>query len=182
MDMVNFFYELAKEHRRVRGFAWARSHNKGSGKDMYPLVWVDDPVMGTSIGLQQRGNGIQYTVNVDFLGLAKNAREKLDVQTEAFYTGLDFFERGKTLYKTHRIRLTAFNFITLSEYYDDNAAGCRFTFTAIGDNVVDRCADNFDPDKHLVDRPSRLPDFLTENPDGCAVFANAVTLPNFKTR
>lgn len=174
MQIVDLFYELARQHKRVKGFYYGKSYNKGAGNAVYPLVWVDDPVYGRRVN-----QTMQYTVNVDVLGLPDTDADILNVQKEAFNVGITFEEKIKQTRGSTGFGADGLAFVSVSEYYDDNAAGMRFTFTITGANPVDRCNDDFDPDKKFPDG-SVLPSFSTDNPDGCAVFADKSGLPNFK--
>lgn len=176
MQIVNFLYELAREHRRVNGFIYGRTYEKGAANEAHPLVWLDDPIYGASAG-----NTIRYTVNVDILGLPANNDEVLSVQGFALDTGLSMIERIKQVRATSGFSCDAFSFVTLRDYYDNNAAGQRFTLTISQANPVDRCADDFDPAKQFP-KVGALPDFTVENPDGCAIFNDGTGLPNFKLK
>lgn len=182
MEIVNLFYELAQQHRQARGFVYGKAYEKGSGNDRYPLVWLDDPISGTAYnGTGEAGRVLQYTVNVDFLGIPDSAAQVLEVQGAAFDMGLAFFEKFKQTRGVTGISSSGFSFISLRDYYDDNAAGYRFTFTILQANTVDRCGDFFDPAKTFP-AVKNLPDFTTEHPDGCAVFSDSDSLPNFRVQ
>jgi hypothetical protein len=174
MQIVNFFYELAREHKRLNGFIYGRSYEKGAANEAHPLLWLDDPILGTSAG-----NTVRYTINMDVLGIPANDTEVLAVQNEAFTAGLSIIERIKVVRPVSGFSIDGFNFLTLRDYYDNNAAGVRFTLTVIQANPVDRCADDFDPTKQFP-KVEALPDFLVDNPDGCAIFNDGKGLPNFK--
>lgn len=178
MEIVNYLYSIARQHLQVKGFAYGKGYEKGAGTDMYPLVWVDDPIFGAS---QNSGKVIQHTVNVDFLGLPLNGVHVLSIQSAAQEIGLSFFEKIAKDRPATGISSPGFSFVTLRDYYDDNAAGVRFTFTMITSSPADRCAEYFDPEKQLPGRLS-LPDFMTDNPSGCAVFSDSAALPNFRTK
>lgn len=181
MDIVNYFYELARQHNQVNAFIYGKSYEKGAGSDLYPLVWLDDPIYGNSYTMQETGRVIQYTTNVDFLGIPQNDAEVLSVQSSAFETGLAFFEKFKQIRPQTGFSSSGFSFVSLRDYYDDKAAGQRFTFTMLQANPINRCGEFFDPAKVFPTRQT-LPDFLTDNPEGCAVFNNSNALPNFKTK
>lgn len=172
MQIVDFIYELAREHKRVNGFIYGKGYEKGAANEAHPLVWLDDPILGTGVG-----NTIRYTLNLDILGIPANNTEVLAVQTAAFDTGLSMFERIKNVRVMSGFSFDTYSFITLRDYYDNNAAGLRFTLTLIQANPVNRCADDFDPAKQFP-KVEALPQFLVDNPDGCAVFGGA-GLPNF---
>lgn len=176
MQIVNLFFELARQHLYIKGFRYGKTYEKGAGSDIYPLTWVDDPINGQSAN----DATLRHIVNVDFLGIPKDNAEVEAVQSAAYLAGLSFKEKIRELNRKGDIKenVESFGYITLRDYYDDNAAGCRFTFTLIGPNPVNRCADYFDPAKKL-DKSKPLPDFKTDNPNGCAVFNDKKGLPNF---
>lgn len=178
MQVVNFFYELARQHKRIKGFYYGKSYEKGAANDNYPLMWLDDPIYGNAIG-PDGSNPLAYTCNVDILGIPANNTEVLAVQSEAFTVGLTLAEKIKQTRKVTGFYIGSYSFVSLRDYYDDNAAGYRFTYRILQANPVDRCNEDFDPNKQLP-RPDTLPDFNTDNPDGCAIFNNKSGLPNFK--
>lgn len=179
MEIVNLFYELAKQHEQAKGFAYGKLAKKGSGNDLYPLVWVDDPLSGSTYNSQERGSIMQWRVNVDFLGVPEKEAETLAVQNMALQMALHFFERFKNTHKDTGVFPESYSWITLREYNDDNAAGVRMSYTLNMANPIDRCLDPFDPTKEFPKR-RELPDFVTENPEGCAVLVNSNALPDFK--
>lgn len=174
MQIVNFLYELAREHNKINGFIYGKGYEKGAANEAHPLVWLDDPIYGQTVN-----QTIQYTVNVDILGIPENEEEVLEVQTAAFNVGLTIAEKIKQIFPQTGFKCNDYNFITLRDYYDNSAAGCRFTYTIIQANPVNRCADDFDPSKEFP-KIEALPDFKIENPNGCAVFNDKTGLPNFK--
>lgn len=175
MQIVNFFYELARQHEQVRGFRYGKPGDKGAGRDAYPLVWLDDPILGRSTGNKST---VQYTTNVDFLGIPENESEVGTVQASALLIGLDFVERIAQIRSTSGFSVEGFSFITLRQYTDDDAAGVRFTFAVNQANPVNRCAENFDPEKQFPSVQA-LPVFDVDAADGCAVFTDKKGLPNF---
>lgn len=177
MQIVNFFYELARQHKRINGFTYNKSYQKGAGNSMYPLLWLDDPIGGQAVG----DNVIRWSVNIDLLGIPENDDDTPLVQSEAFDAGLSIIERIKNVRAVTGISVEGFNFLSLRDYYDDNAAGYRFTLSLNQANPVNRCAEDFDPTKQFPNVKT-LPDFAVENPDGCAIFNNGSGLPNFKVK
>lgn len=174
MVIVNFFYEIARKHKRLKGFAYGRAGGKGAGEEAHPLLWLDDPILG-----EQVNAALRFTVNLDILGIPATVAEIPTVQDAAFTTGLSIIEHIKTTMRASNIAVEGFSFVSLAEYYDNNAAGYRFTLRLTSANPVDRCADDFDDAKQFV-KVESLPDFNTENPEGCAVFTDKSGLPNFK--
>lgn len=174
MQIVNFFYELARQHKRIKGFTYNKAYQKGAGNSMYPLLWLDDPIAGQLVG----ANVIRWTVNVDVLGLPGKDDEVTTVQAAAFDAGLSIIERIKNTRATTGVGIDGFNFVSLRDYYDDGAAGYRFTMYLNQANPVNRCAEDFDPAKTFP-AMAKLPDFNVDHPEGTAVFTDGRGLPNF---
>lgn len=174
MQIVNFFYELARQHKQIKGFFYGKAYEKGAANEAHPLVWLDDPIYGRSAN-----QALYYTCNVDILGIPENDEAVLGVQTAAFSVGLTIAEKIKQVRASTGFSIESFDFVSLRDYYDNNAAGFRFTYTVIQANPVDRCNEEFDPDKEFP-RVNALPDFKVDNPDGCAIFSDKTGLPNFK--
>jgi len=177
MQIVDFFYSLAEQNLRIKSFVYGKGYQKGSGVDRYPMMWLDDPIYGQTAGAG-RLNALAWTVNLDILGIPVDNDDVISVQAAAFLVGLGIPERAKVIYKNVGVTVNGFSFTSLRDYYDDKAAGYRFTFNLSQASPVDRCADDYDPDK-VFSEPSPLPNFVVDNPDGCAVFSNTVGLPNF---
>lgn len=173
MQIVNLFYGLAREHKKIKGFVYDKPSDKGAGTDAYPLIWLDDPIYGQSVG----NRVLQYSINLDILGIPKIDKDVQSVQSEAFLAGLSIIEKIKN--SVTGFSVDRYSFLSLRDYYDDNAAGFRFTITLNQANPVNRCAEDFDENKSF-DNIDILPDFKTENPNGCAIFSEKPTLPNFK--
>lgn len=180
MQPIDLFYTLSREHKRLNSFVYGKAYEKGAGNNKYPLAWLDDPVTGNTAGPQPSAPlaQIQWICNVDFLGIPNNDADVINVQAAAFAVGLSFAEQINKTRHVNKYFAAGFNFISLREYYDDNAAGYRFTFTLQEANPVDLCADDFDPAKVFTDI-SPLPAFNTIASEGCAVFTDKPGLPNF---
>jgi hypothetical protein len=172
MQIVNIFYNLAREHKSIKGFAYNKTYEQGAGNELYPLVWLDDPLY------LQGYNPVSYTVNVDILDIPRDARDVVRCQTLAMRVGLSFAERIRTTRGGAGVMLQSFNALTLRDYYDNNAAGMRFTYTLQTANPVDRCADDYDPDKQFASLPG-LPDFSADSADGCTIQMGGSALPDF---
>lgn len=175
MHLVNLFYDIARQHKKLKGFFYGKAYEKGAGNEAHPLLWLDDPISGGTVG--DKIGVLQYICNADILGIPANDNEVADVQAEAFNVGLSIAEKIRTMQSAYS--LIDFSFISLRDYYDNNAAGYRFTYTIKAANPVNLCAEYFDPEKQF-DTRRPLPDFSVENPDGCAVFRDKNGLPNFK--
>lgn len=174
MEIVNLLYNLARTQISVRGFIYGKAYNKGAGTDAYPLVWLDDPITAGTVN--ELNSALRYTVNVDILDIPKSDADVLGIQSAALTIGLSFREKLKN--KFGGVSVESFNFITLRDYYDDNAAGVRMTYSIVAPNPLDICEEYFDDNKQFL-QIKDLPDFSTENPNGCAVFNDKAGLPSF---
>ena len=174
MFLVGFFKELARQHKGLNAFYYGEAYEKGAGNAVYPLMWLDDPIYGNG-----NINPLKFSVNVDFLDVPKNGATVVDVQGAMFEVGLATIEKINNDWRVTRVEVSGFSFLSLRDYYDDGAAGYRFTLNLIIANPTNRCADYFDPGKQFPDFKS-LPNFSTEEADGCAVFNRQ--LPNFKIK
>lgn len=144
MRIVDLLHEQARQHEAVRGFAYGKTYEKGGEGIAYPLVWVDDPVYVQSVN-----QSLRYTVNFDILGLPGKKGDAAAVQDAAQAVGLDIMERLKQIRNDTGYHPDGFSAVSLRDYYDDNAAGWRFTAYFIAANPVPRCAEHFNPDKRL---------------------------------
>jgi hypothetical protein len=172
MQIVNFWYELARQNKAVKGFIYGRNGSKGAGNEFFPLTHLDDPILG-----QSSGDTLRYTCNVDILGIPDDDTTVQEVQAATFEVGLSYWQKTKDI--KGAFRMEGFSFITLSEYTDNDAAGHRFTYTVISANPINKCIEYYDPAKQFPTIDA-LPDFKTDNPEGCAVFSEKGGLPNFK--
>lgn len=176
MQIVDLFYNYARQHLLVQGFIYGPNTYKGAGNEMFPLVWLDDPVYGSLIS-NDRSNVLSWTANADFLFIPKNESEVPLLQGMALSIAQVFYEKFKSE-NTGEFRPTGFSFVTLRNYYDFRACGVRATYTFTRRNTVDICNDDFDPDKQFEDMES-LPAFSVDGADGCAIFSDKSGLPDF---
>lgn len=174
MQIVNVFYEIARQHLLINGFYYGKAYEKGAGNEAHPVFWLDDPIYGQSVN-----NVIKYTVNFDILGIPGKDAEAIEIQGAAYSCGLDCIEKLKKIRAATGYSVDGFTFLTLRNYYDNDAAGMRFTLIITQANPVDICAENFDDTKEFP-KIKDLPDFGVEHPDGCAIFTGKPGLPTFK--
>lgn len=177
MQIVDFYYMIARENLRIKSFTYGKGYQKGAGTDRYPLIWLDDPIYGQTAA-QNQLKTLSWTTNVDILGIPVDDQDVIAVQAAAFLIGVGIPERAKIIYKDAGVTINGFSFTSLRDYYDDKAAGYRFTYNITQANPVDRCADDYDPDK-VFTTPSSLPSFAVDSAEGCAIFEGHNGLPNF---
>ena len=182
MYIVDLLRELARQNTRLNAFYYGAAQEKGFGKELHPLMWVDDPFQGNADGPTL--NVLQTSVNVDILGIPKDDKDNRDIeriQAAAFATGLDVLEKLRKLEDETRFEVLTWSYITLRNYYDNKAAGIRFTITFQAPNPADLCGDPFDPDKQFPERNNPFPVFEVDGATGCAVFNDGKTFPDFTT-
>lgn len=176
MQIIDIFYNLAKQHKNIRAFKYGKGYEKGAGHDLYPLVWVDDPIMANNIN----AFGIlNYTLNFDVLDIPTKEEEVPDIQTSAMLTGMSFAQRISEINATELVNIKSYSFLTLRDYYDDNAAGVRFTFNLTAPVPLDLCEEAFIGGKEF-ENIQDLPEFRTDNARGCAIFSDKEGLPKFE--
>lgn len=172
-NIVSLFRQQAKQHKAIKAFYHNRSYEIGSGKESYPLFWLEDPVHG-----KNQDNVFTNSVNFSILFLPDEARSVTELQNLAFSAGLNIIERIKSD-KGNGIGIRPdWTYTTLREYYDDNACGCRFSVNFTQANMQNLCLidEQFDPEGGF-EKVEALP--LHK---GCEVFANKFPDFDLKTR
>lgn len=172
-NIVDAFRRQAKEHKTIKAFYYNRSYELGSGKEKYPLFWLEDPIVG-----RNQDNVFTNTTNFSVLLLPDKEKSMVEMQSLAFSAGLNILERMKQD-KTSAISIRPdWSYITLQDYYDDNACGCRFTVNMTHVNMQNLCLidEQFDPEKEFesVNSLHGLPDSWS---GGIDLFADK--LPQF---
>lgn len=176
-SIVDIFYNQAREHKLIKAFYYNRNYELGSGKDVYPLFWLEDPLRGNN-------NNNTFTNSVDFSILFVPVSEESvgHLQNLAFSTGLNIIERIKRDSNTLGISIIPdWSFITLRDYYDDNAAGCRFSVNFTQMNMQNLCLidEQFDADKEFGNNEA-LKNISLSPSNTCEIFVNK--FPDFDLR
>lgn len=177
-SIVNIFREQARQHKAVQAFYYDRTYELGSGRENHPLVWLEDPITGDN-----RNNLFVNSVNFSVLFIPKDKSEVLKFQDLAFSVGLNIIERIKKNLNAYRISiLPDWSYITLRDYYDNNACGCRFSVNFNQVNMQDLCLieEQFDADGDLQS-PETLADFDLTPSNTCEVFTNKLPVFDLKT-
>lgn len=178
-SITNLFYQQAREHKSIKAFYYNRKYELGSGKDHYPLFWLDDPIIG-----RNHNNTFTNSVNFAILFLPDKEHSIAQLQNLAFSIGLNIIERIKKHSNELGISiLPNWNYLTLSDYYDDNACGCRFSVNFTQGNMQNLCLieEQFDHDKQF-DSESPLQDFTIDPANKCEVFTDKFPVFDLKTR
>jgi hypothetical protein len=140
MWLIYYLADLARRYDRLRGFRYAPSGERGAGNDVYPLMWVDDPILSGGVGDPIIQSKFQWTVNIDFLDIPRKTPDILRVQSNMRMACLDMLEKIAVERYNTVLSIMSIDILTLREYNDDNAAGIRATigFGLVSD--VDTCA------------------------------------------
>lgn len=176
--IIDIFRNQAREHKAIKAFYYNRNYELGSGKDVYPLFWLEDPING-----RNQDNTFTNSINFSILFVPKDNESVSSVQNVAFSIGLNIIERIKNNNTIEISIKPDWTYTTLREYYDDNAAGCRFSVNFTQKNMQNLCLidEQFDPDKQFeVD--NNLPDFDISPANNCDVFTNKFPVFDLKTR
>lgn len=178
-NIIDVFKTQAREHKTIKAFYYNRNYEKGSGKDMYPLFWLEDPIYG-----QNRNNLFVNSVNFCILFIPNEEMNVVDCQKLAFSIGLNMIERIKKYSNESGIEiLPDWDYMTLRDYYDDDAAGCRFSLNFHQLNMQNLCLidEQFDIDKEF-ESSSNLPELIGTPSNSCEEFINKFPDFNIKTR
>lgn len=178
-SITDIFRNQARQHKAIKAFYYNRNYELGSGKDNYPLFWLDDPITG-----QNRNNVFTNSVNFSILFLPDKERTVTQLQSLAFSIGLNIIERIRKQGNELGISIQPdWSYITLSDYYDDNACGCRFSVNFTQANMQNLCLidEQFDTEKQFPEH-SPLADFTVLPSANCEVFVNKFPIFDLKTR
>jgi hypothetical protein len=180
-DMINSIIDLfrcqAREHKTIRSFYYNRNYELGTGNEKHPLLWLEDPITG-----RNQQNVFVNTVNFSVLFVPNENDNITDLQNLAFSTGLNILERIKLNSENQVSVLPDWSYMTLRNYYDNNACGCRFTVNLIQRNMQDLCLieEQFDANKQLEEN-SFLNNFEITLSHGCETFVKKLPVFDLKT-
>ena len=129
-------------------------------------------------------NVFTITFNINILGLPSDDFKILDVHNDTFQIGnevLNYIENDNT-YK-NIISVYDFDFLSLTHYTDDNAAGWRMSLELVIPNPVNLCEylNNFSEDNIPVEAEKPL-DIINSKPDTKSneLVLNPIRLPKNK--
>lgn len=178
--IVDTFYKLSKEHKLVRSFIYDRiSKKKGTGEQLYPQVFLEDPIYINKSQPLQRQIPIQVNFDITCLPHAFNNYnvEQLteeQCQNVCHEIALSFISKirqdNKNILKDNYqgIEIDEYSFLTLRNWGDDNASGIRCTLNLLVDSDIQLCDidEHFDPEKEF-DLGNILKDINTDDPVSC---------------
>jgi len=178
-SIINIFYNQARQHKSLKAFYYGRNYELGSGKENYPLLWLEDPLKGYN-----QNNVFANSVNFSVLFLPDKEHTTASLQSLAFSIGLNIIERIKRYSNELGVSIQPnWSYLTLSDYYDDNACGCRFSVSFTQGNMQNLCLidEQFEEDKQF-DTVSLLKDFDINPANNCEVFTDKFPVFDLKTR
>lgn len=177
-SVIDIFRQQAREHKAIQAFYYNRNYELGSGRELHPLLWLEDPVTG-----ENQNNTFTNSVNFSVLFIPKDNAEIVKFQDLAFSIGLNIIERIKKHQNEYRISVQpGWSYITLRDYYDNNACGCRFSLDFNQMNMQNLCLidEQFDDDGTL-NEGGVLNDFEVNPSNTCEVFTNKLPVFDLKT-
>lgn len=176
-SIIDIFRKQAREHKTIKAFYYNRNYEQGSGKDIYPLFWLEDPIQG-----RNQDNVFVNSVNFSILFVPKKREDVFTFQNLAFSIGLNIIERLKKYEQTISIHKD-WTFTTLRHYYDDDAAGCRFSLNFTLRNLQNLCLidEQFDTDGEFETNKS-LSEFDIDPANSCEMFTNKFPVFALKLR
>lgn len=176
-NIIDTFRKQAKEHKAIQAFYYNRKYELGSGKENYPLFWLECPING-----RNRENTFSNSVNFSILFIPKEQTVE-QLQDLAFSIGLNILERIKLNADSDISILPDWTYLTLRDYYDDNAVGCRFSVNFTQRNMQNLCLINeqFDESGEF-DNSKPIKDFDIKPANNCEIFVNKFPEFDLKTR
>lgn len=185
-NIVDIFHNLSKEHKLIRSFRYATlSKSEGIGEEKYPQCFLEDPIVIDDSTLSDGTLTCEVNFNITMTPQAfQNYNRKqlsvIDCQNIAHEIALSFIARIRNLYLNydeyenkdyHDIKPVRWNFITLRNWYDNDAAGVRCTLILSIPNPIEYCntEEHFDEEKEF-DIDNKLSNINTDNADGCTTF------------
>lgn len=176
-EIIDIFRKQAREHKTIKSFYYNRNYEIGSGNDKYPLFWLEDPITG-----KNESNIFTNSVNFAILFVPKDIQTIQELQNLAFSIGLNIIERIKANTNSPISILPNWTYLTLRNYYDDNAAGCRFSVNFTQRNMQNLCLidEQFDNNKEF-DKNEPLKDFTIDPASKCETFVNKFPVFDLKT-
>lgn len=197
-SIIRTFYNISKEHKLVRQFKYDRlSKGSGIGEENHPLVFLEDPIY---VGDSTLNDGsVRCTVNFDVV-MTPQAFENFNVvkqltpeecQSVAHSIALNFVAKIRDIKKNYDLydeneyntsmEVIEYSFVTLRNWYDNNASGVRCTMIISLDNPINLCdlEEHFDEDKEF-DLGELMNNVDTDGAEGCpssAIFS--YKLPKF---
>lgn len=185
-DLVQYLYTIAKEHKLIRGFKYDQiTKGMGTGEDMYPLLFVEDPIFynynATTAGT------CSVNVNIDVLFLPQSLENydveqlnPLDCQNLAHSVILNILARIRhdAIQNDSDVTVRDYSLLTLRHWGDDDASGMRISMKLTVKNDIYLCDidEHFDTGKTL-DVQSILSDISTDDAEGCSA-SFGYKLPN----
>lgn len=188
-QLVDTFYNLAKEHKLIKSFKYDRlSKGMGVGDELMPHFFLEDPIY---IGNAETMSGIvPVTVNFDIV-ITPQLLQNYGVypSTEAgqnlcYRIALNFIAKLRDMVvnaESEAVKgIVSWSFMTLKHWSDNDADGVRCTLVLNVRNEINFCdtEEHFDPNKDFT-LPEYMEDIDTSDAEGCAVFSDK-KLPNFK--
>jgi len=147
--IITIFREQARQHKLIRSFCYNRTYEIGEGNETHPLFWLEDPVTGCN-----QDNIFVNSANFSILFIPECEKDVLRLQNLAFSTGLNIIERIKQDKDAGIGIMPSWSYLTLRDYYDNNACGCRFSVDFTQLNMQNLCLieEQFDTDKHFEEK------------------------------
>ncbi|NDV69256.1 hypothetical protein [Dysgonomonas sp. 25] len=174
--IIDIFRRQARQHKAIRAFYYNRSYELGSGREQHPLLWLEDPIYGSN-----QNHVFSNSVNFAILFLPDEEHSVSELQNLAFSIGLNIIERIKQQEESISIR-PDWSYITLCDYYDNNACGCRFSLSFTQVNMQNLCLidEQFDENGDF-EQSSALQGFAVSPASNCEVYSKQFPVFTLKT-
>ncbi len=139
-EVITHIKDICLKHNQINSFQYGMKYNSATGKgEKYPLIWLESPVL---INYDNQRNK-RYTMALNVLMLAKpddyidvvNKQSQTEEIMDDILQGMQFLFKNNLGYET-------IDGLTLENFSDDMAVGCRADFTLITNRNCDS-KDNF---------------------------------------
>lgn len=154
-EIIDYVGGVALKHKAVNTYKYKkRSLINQQNNESYLQFIIEDNAYFQNIITQ---NVFTVTLNIDILGFPKDDTEILKYQNDCFQVGVEimaYIEQDET-YK-NLVSIHDFDFLAISHFTDDSAAGQRLTLELVIPSPLNLCTylDNFDEDIEIVEKPT----------------------------
>ncbi|NDV83960.1 hypothetical protein [Bacteroides sp. 51] len=169
--VVDTFRELSRKHKLIKSFYYDKNYELGEGNEVHPLFWLEEPIYAKNKGSE--GGAFTITANFCILLIPTNDMDVLRCQSLALSAGLNMIEKLKFDEYAELSVLPDWTWVTLSDYYDNNASGIRFTVNLSLKNISNYCllGEHFDDNKEFETKEV-LNSFDVNAKSKCETFVN----------
>lgn len=134
-EVVQHIKEVSLKHKQVIAFQAGMRYNMATGKgESYPLIWLETPVLIDYPN--QRNKTYTMAINVLMLAMPDNYKDVVNKQSQTEEIMDDILQALQYIYKGN-LGYESIDGLTMENFSDDLAVGCRADFTIITNRNCD---------------------------------------------